>query len=343
LVSDPLISILVPCYNAAAWIGPALRSAREQSWRNWEIIVVDDGSTDRSFEIAREFAGPNCQVLPQERGGASAARNAAYAAAQGDFIQYLDADDLLAPDKLERQMQAVRSSEPGLLSFSSALHFFETPEGGERHFHPARLGPGGGDPREFLIDLWIGAGMVQTGQWLSPRALIEKAGAWNEELSVDDDGEFFARLVLAANRIEPVPAACIYYRKFRNGRNLSASAGVASRMRAAQLKSTYLLARGFEARAEEAVRRLITREIVAAYPAFSKASAEGLDFLRQRGLEMAKDLEGSPWFRRLYPIIGWKAARWMQWHRSRNAAGELLFSGKSAPYRLRDLWRWTAS
>jgi hypothetical protein len=309
-VSDALISILIPCYNAAPWLEAALRSAQAQTWPRVEIVVVDDGSTDGSGAITRRFESSRCQVLSQPHRGASAARNRAFAEAQGDFIQYLDADDLLAADKLERQMRAAE----GRLSFGSVIHFFDSPERGETHLEAARWSRA--DPVEFLIDLWGGDSpleMVQPGQWLTPRALIEQAGPWNEGLSVDDDGEFFARVILAAERIVAVTEALAYYRKFREGRNLSARGCRQSSMQAAKLKSGYLLERSENARARAAVRRLVSREIVGAYPDCPEAVAEGIDFLRRRGLELSERLEGSPWFLRLYPRMGWKATRRLQW------------------------------
>jgi glycosyltransferase involved in cell wall biosynthesis len=312
VVSDPLISILIPCHNAAPWLKAALRSAREQTWPEVEIIVVDDGSTDESYEIARRLAGLRSKVLRQERRGASAARNRALEFARGEFIQYLDADDLLEPDKLEKQMEAMRLQGSEALGFSSVRHFYDMPEDGAEHFEPAQLGAGGTDPRKFLIDLWCESKMVQTGQWLTPRRLIEKAGPWNEGLSVDDDGEFFARVVLAARRIVAVPEACTSYRKFRNGRNLSARGDARSRMRSAQLKCLLLLAGRREPRTLQAISRLITREIVAAYPKHQAVWRDGVAFLRKHTIRFDRELEGSPWFLRLCPIIGWKNARRLQ-------------------------------
>ncbi len=94
----PLVSILIPCYNAEAWLAQTLESALAQTWSPTEIIVVDDGSKDRSLEIAKAFEPRGVKVISQHNQGASAARNRAFQESQGDFIQYLDADDLLAPD-----------------------------------------------------------------------------------------------------------------------------------------------------------------------------------------------------------------------------------------------------
>src|SRR5271170_1948910 len=100
----PLVSILIPAYNAEAWISDTLRSAIAQTWEQKEIIVVDDGSTDQTLAIARRFESDSVRVVPQKNQGAAAARNTALSLCHGDYIQWLDADDILAPDKIARQM-----------------------------------------------------------------------------------------------------------------------------------------------------------------------------------------------------------------------------------------------
>src|ERR1017187_8423307 len=103
----PLVSILIPAYNAQAWISDTLRSAITQTWQQKEIIVVDDGSTDQTLTIARQFESDSVRVFTQKNQGAAAARNKAFSLSQGDYIQWLDADDLLAPDKIARQMEVL--------------------------------------------------------------------------------------------------------------------------------------------------------------------------------------------------------------------------------------------
>src|SRR5262245_46738697 len=100
-----LVSILIPAYNAEKWIADAIKSALGQTWPNKEIVIVDDGSRDRTFSIAKQFASGRVRVVSQQNQGASAARNKAMSLCQGDYIQWLDADDLLPADKIARQME----------------------------------------------------------------------------------------------------------------------------------------------------------------------------------------------------------------------------------------------
>src|SRR6266404_9870917 len=94
-IVQPFVSIIIPVYNTEAFVADAIQSVLDQTWPAKEIIAVDDGSTDRSAEVLKSFA-PRIKVIEQENRGASAARNRALREAQGEFIQYLDADDFLA-------------------------------------------------------------------------------------------------------------------------------------------------------------------------------------------------------------------------------------------------------
>ncbi len=105
---QPLVSILIPAYNSQEWLADTLESAIAQTWPRKEIIVVDDGSRDHTAEVARRFTSKEVAVVTTKNQGAAAARNHAMRLSQGDYIQWLDADDLLAPEKVERQIAALR-------------------------------------------------------------------------------------------------------------------------------------------------------------------------------------------------------------------------------------------
>ena len=104
-----LVSILIPAYNAEQWLGDTLRSVVGQTYMNKEIIVVDDGSRDNTLSVARRFESPSVKVMTQSNQGAAAARNKALSVSQGEYIQWLDADDLLSAEKIERQMEVAKA------------------------------------------------------------------------------------------------------------------------------------------------------------------------------------------------------------------------------------------
>ena len=111
----PLVSVVVPAFNAEATLEATLRSAAAQTWRHFEIIIVDDGSTDSTVEVARRFceSEPRSRLLSTGNRGAAAARNSGIAASRGEFVAFLDSDDLWHPQKLEKQV-AIALSDPAI-------------------------------------------------------------------------------------------------------------------------------------------------------------------------------------------------------------------------------------
>jgi glycosyltransferase involved in cell wall biosynthesis len=206
----PLVSILIPAYNAELWIADTLRSALAQTWPNKEIIVVDDGSKDNTRAIAQTFAATNVKVATQPNQGAAAARNKAFSLCHGDYIQWLDADDLLSEDKVARQMAAVERQPGRRALFSCGWgRFYCRPH--KASFSPTLLWENL-TPLEWMLRKWENNLYMQTGTWLVSRELAQMAGPWDTRLLGDDDGEYFSRVIRAADRIVFVPTARVFYR-----------------------------------------------------------------------------------------------------------------------------------
>jgi len=206
-----LVSVLIPAYNAEKWISDTIKSAITQTWLNKELIIVNDGSTDNTLSVAKRFESKSVKVITQDNCGASAARNKALSLAQGNYIQWLDADDLLAPDKISNQMQMAEAGHKSLQLFSSAYGVF--------HY---RIGKAEFNPNNIWRDLvpidWIinnfsdGTAWMVPAAWLISRKLTEKAGYWDERLSLNDDGEYISRVVLASEQVKFISTAQSYYR-----------------------------------------------------------------------------------------------------------------------------------
>lgn len=120
----PLVSIVIPAFNAAAWVRETLDSALAQTHPRCEIIVVDDGSTDDTATIVQSEYGARVRLARQQNRGLSAARNAGLEAARGSYVQFLDADDLLFPSKIERQLE-VLEQRPYYTAVYSDLEYVE--------------------------------------------------------------------------------------------------------------------------------------------------------------------------------------------------------------------------
>ena len=206
----PLVSILIPAYNSQEWLGDTLRSAIAQTWPRKEIIVIDDGSKDQTAELARKFSSKEVAVVTTKNQGAAAARNHALSLSQGDYIQWLDADDLLAPEKIELQIAALRESDSNRLLLSSAWAFFNYRTQRARFIRTSLwqdLSPG-----EWLLRK-LGENLhMQTATWLTSRELAEAAGPWDTRLHFDDDGEYFCRVLLASEGTRFVPESRVFYR-----------------------------------------------------------------------------------------------------------------------------------
>lgn len=219
-MTGKLVSILIPAYNSGAWIDATLQSAIRQSWPTKEIIVVDDGSSDDTLARARRYASDSIKVVSQANSGASAARNHAYRLAQGDYLQWLDADDLLEPDKIAYQMaQASEDADPRQL-YSGAFGEFYC-DTSQARFIPTSLWRNL-RPVEYFSDKFNGNCWFNPSAWLISRELAEMAGGWNEDLSLDDDGEYFCRLVAKSSGITFVGRAKSFYRR-GNASSLSRS------------------------------------------------------------------------------------------------------------------------
>jgi glycosyltransferase involved in cell wall biosynthesis len=205
-----LVSILIPAYNSQEWISDTIRSAIAQNWPNKEIIIVDDGSKDSTLEIARKFESPNVRVFTQQNQGAAAARNKAFSLSQGDYIQWLDADDLLGPNKVSSQMAALDQglSKRTLLSSGWAWFMYRS---NRAKFVPSALWCDL-SPAEWLLRKMDQNLHMQTATWLVSRELSEAAGQWNTNLLGDDDGEYFCRVLLGSEGTRFVPESRVYYR-----------------------------------------------------------------------------------------------------------------------------------
>ncbi len=236
----PLVSFLIPAYNVEPWVAKTIESVLAQDWPKIEIIVVDDGSRDGTLTAVRRFESKRVKVVTQENQGAAAARNRARSLAQGDYIQWLDADDLLAPDKIARQLEPVENSEPMVLLSSSFGRFFLRPE--KAVFSPTLLwrdlSPVNWITTKFANNLWMNPAV-----WLVSRELTDAAGPWNEALSLDDDGEYFCRVVVASRVVRFVPAAKSYYRQWNLASLSRASSEKACRslLNSLKLSTGYLL------------------------------------------------------------------------------------------------------
>ena len=310
----PLVSIVIPCYNAAPWLAETLDSCFRQTHLSIEVIFVDNGSMDNSVEVAKRCGGSRLLVTTCERKGASAARNVGLQLAQGEFIQYLDADDLLSPDKIEMQLAALRESSADLMGVCRAVHFFDGDDKEQGVVHDGWPLVDTADTADWLVEL-LGpeaGGMVPLGCWLTPTGVAKQAGPWNEALTVNDDGEYFARVVLAATGIRRSSGGAYYYRKHRTGQNLSAQKKAAhwrSTILSLDLIAENLLKKRDGERAKKALARGYMDIAFSTFPTQMDMSTLALERVRELGgtryIPKLDTWKGNL----LQSILGWRNAR----------------------------------
>lgn len=306
----PLVSIVIPCYNAAAWLAATLESAVAQTWPYREIIVVDDGSTDDSITIAAKFAEHGVQLIRQRNAGAAAARNTALRAARGEYVQFLDADDLIAPEKIARQLAVLANAPSGTVAAGAWGRFAANPAAAHFERQPVWADHA---PLDWLVASLSGQGMFPPIVWLTPRAVLDRAGPWDESLSLDDDGEYFARVLMASPGIRFVDGAVSYYRA-HNGSRLSGLRGrraAESSFRSIEKKQSLLFAAEDSTRTRHALacawQRFVWEQLDVAPDLTAKA------FFYSRTL--APDLPPPPGprlYRMTAKLLGWRRARRLQ-------------------------------
>jgi glycosyltransferase involved in cell wall biosynthesis len=211
-----MVSIVIPCYNAGRFISKTIESALEQTFQSFEIIVVDDGSTDDSRKIIESF-GRRVRAEFGPNRGASAARNKGTELARGSYLQYLDADDLLLPNALIQRVEAMERTGADV-AYSDWQRLVEDETG---RFNPGEIVSRTIESVHTDIEI-----ATFTDFWCPPaallyrRAIVEKIGGWNESLPVIQDARFLLDAALHGARFAHVPAVEAQYRVHR-GQSLS--------------------------------------------------------------------------------------------------------------------------
>jgi glycosyltransferase involved in cell wall biosynthesis len=194
---DGLVSVIIPAHNSRQYIVAALDSVLAQKQRPLEILVVDDGSADGTPELMRGYS-PEVRVIEQRQRGHPAARNVGIRAATGDFLSFLDHDDLWSVDKLERQMASFERNPALDLVFGHIQNFF-TPE------MPV------GERARVVVPLTPLPGLLQ-GAMLARRHSFARVGMFSEKRCVGDFLDWYGRAMLAGMEVEILPETVLYRR-----------------------------------------------------------------------------------------------------------------------------------
>ena len=209
----PLATVLIPVYNAEGYLLEALRSVSAQTFTDLEILVIDDGSTDRSPELLAGYAriDPRLRVSRQPNGGISAALNRGIAEARGEYIVRMDADDVMLPERIQTQV-AFLQGEPGLGFCASAMEMIDS-EG--RIFD--RYSPRPRSEAELDQMMVDRLPIVYTHPTVTYRtAAVRSIGGYDREQEPCEDMDLFGRLILAGHRGIVLPEVLMRYRVHGN-------------------------------------------------------------------------------------------------------------------------------
>ena len=208
-----LISIIIPSYNRAHLIIETLESIKNQTYSNWECIIVDDGSTDDSNEVISQFINNDSrfeyvQRPPHKIKGANSCRNYGFESSSGDYIQFLDSDDLISVDKWNGQLSLLLKHEADVAickwgRFTNDEDFKIKASLLYKNYHPAS---------NLLINYGVQQSFLPCHVFLVKREVFLKSGLWNEDLKINQDGELFCRVLYQANEVVYDEKSYVKYR-----------------------------------------------------------------------------------------------------------------------------------
>lgn len=201
------VSIIVPCYNAQAWVKEAIQSCLNQTYSDIEIIVIDDGSTDRSAQVLKDFGSRIVLITTSNQGG-SVARNIGFRHSTGEYIQFLDADDYLLPDKIAMQVRFLEENNADVV-YGDWRYQFHLPDG----FCYLDKIEKSGEKDDVLCSLlsgwWVAQGAILYRRWV-----VESVGGWDESFRAAQDRDFFTSVAMSNAAIGYQPGCNFIYRKY---------------------------------------------------------------------------------------------------------------------------------
>jgi glycosyltransferase involved in cell wall biosynthesis len=206
--NQPLVSIVIPCYNCEKWVRQAVESSLSQTYPNIEVIVVDDGSTDGSLEVLRQFL-PRIRLDTGPNRGGNSARNRGFALSAGEFIQYLDADDYLEPEKISRQVSFLEETKADVV-YGDWRYSRHLPDSSFSYLDKIEISGVQQDILASLLSFW----WVNGGAVLYRRQVVNQVGGWDETLRAVQDTDFLTSVALSGAKIRYQPGCYFIYRKY---------------------------------------------------------------------------------------------------------------------------------
>lgn len=218
-MSQELISVIIPCYNYSRFLPEAVESVRLQSHTNWECLIIDDGSTDTTREVGIRLAASDRRIAYHYKtnGGLSSARNYGIELAKGNYLCFLDADDLFDKEKLRQQLHCLLSHPPADIVYGKAM-FFENNNPGQQYHNKGKTAvselsefSGSGNP---LIRLLNRGNITVVSTPLVKKEVFDRVGNFDESYRSYEDWHFWMRCALGGCSFVycNLPPVCTYIR-----------------------------------------------------------------------------------------------------------------------------------
>jgi glycosyltransferase involved in cell wall biosynthesis len=208
--SLPVVSIIIPCYNARQWVEEAIESCLNQTYPNVEIIVVDDGSTDGSLKVLRRYL-PRIKIETGPNRGGNNARNRGFSLSTGAYIQYLDADDYLEADKIARQVKFLEETKADVV-YGDLKYRRHLPDASFSYLDKIQVSGAQQNILASLLSFW--GARINGGAVLYRRQVINRVGGWDEILRAAQDTDFLTSVALSGASIRYQPGSYFVYRKY---------------------------------------------------------------------------------------------------------------------------------
>ena len=307
---DPLVSIVIPVYNKGAFLRETLDSALGQSYSNIELVLVNDGSTDGSLGILEEYRSrfpDKIRLIDQANGGVSRATVVGISASKGDYIQFLDADDLLSADKVSKQIILLRDQPENFVATCEWKEFKDDPV--QSRSMPYGVFQDFSPGLELLLRFWHHQEMMQPASYLTHRSLIKEAGPWDESLSINQDGEFFCRVLLHAKRVLYEGEGKVLYRSPGVG-NVSQQKGyqaMDSLLKSFQAYESAVLPVEDSPRCRLALKKVYLKFIYDVFPGYPELIQKAEGLIQNQGATDPAYI-GGPKFQKMSKLLGFKNA-----------------------------------
>ncbi|WP_243349650.1 glycosyltransferase family 2 protein [Parabacteroides sp. FAFU027] len=306
-MNNPLISVIIPAYNASKFIRMTVESVLNQSYADFELIVVNDGSTDDTLYVLESINDRRIRIYSQVNKGQDAAFNYGYSLSIGEYIKFMDADDVISKETLEIQLLALKKDNEKI-AYGEWYRFFGS-EPNQTDIKSPMSYWKDMDPMEFLIQDEDGP-MLQCGIMLIPRHIIDKSGLWHEELILYNDTEFFTRIILNSKGIVFTKGAQLFY---RSGLTTSLTSQNSRKYFESTFKATGLLATNmlhFEdsKKVRKVIANIYFRRLYDMYPLFPDLAEKHIERIDYYGGSNLMIKSGAV-YNLLCVILGWRIAK----------------------------------